>query len=162
MAVGVYVKETIVILLPVFWMFLLIQQIPFRRQLLLMGSALGVVLLNYLLVRILSPVQTTLMIWAPSLDRLLANASRWQSWGSFALTFGIPGCLAVAALLDRKHRIIGNRLMVPFGVGLGVSLALFGFATISAYADGRFIWTSYPFTIPLAIYWLDKRSTVDD
>ena len=38
--------------------------------------------------------------------------------------------------------------------GLIVSMLISFFSLFAAYADGRHIWTSYPFTIPMAVAYI--------
>jgi hypothetical protein len=85
--------------------------------------------------------------WQPSLATLQANLARPRSWQSFLLTLGLPGALGIAGLFTRR----AWATLAPLAVGLLGALALFAAALLVAYADGRFIWTAYPFAIPIAI-----------
>jgi hypothetical protein len=40
---------------------------------------------------------------------------------------------------------------VLFGSGTLLSVGLFAYAVLAAYADGRFLWPVYAFTVPTAI-----------
>ena len=75
----------------------------------------------------------------------LSNARRPRTWLSAALTLGMPAVLrwctpSTFARLDRQHRAHHR--------GDVLSWALFAYALAAAYADGRFLWPMYAFTIP--------------
>ena len=83
------------------------------------------------------------------------NATRSRSWLSFLLTFGVPGALALGVLLDRRRFPLAD--IGPLLTGLAMSLLLFAYAMLTAWADGRFAWAGYPFTIPLAMLVLHRN-----
>lgn len=88
-------------------------------------------------------------VWEPSLDTALSNARRPRTWLSAALTLGVPVAVIVARapLLGRLDR----RFLVVFGLGGILSVALFAYALTAAYADGRFLWPMYVFSVPVAV-----------
>ncbi len=51
------------------------------------------------------------------------------------------------------------RPLVPWMIGMASGLALFGYSFVSAYADGRFVWTAYPFMIGLSLQYF--RNTMN-
>lgn len=159
---GALVKETIIILLPVLMVQLLLKNIEWKKRILIFSSMVIFYALTIYLVRKLTPVSST-YIWIPSYETLLSNLLRPRAWLSFALSFGIPGLLCLRIFSYIKYEKI-KETIINFGpliVGALGSLAIFLYAMISAYADGRFIWTSYPFTIPMAMmllqYFKDRR-----
>lgn len=88
-------------------------------------------------------------VWEPSLDLVSSNARRPRTWISAALTLGVPALLVVVhakhfARLDRQRRTF-------IAVGIVLSFGLFAYALAAAYADGRFLWPMYAFTIPAAV-----------
>ncbi|HVO75886.1 MAG TPA: hypothetical protein VMT35_17815, partial [Ignavibacteriaceae bacterium] len=75
---------------------------------------------------------------------------------STLLTFGIPGFLLSWYLL--KYKITSfSTLEYAFLTGAAAGLILFFYSLFSAYSDGRFIWYTYPFAVPLAVSFLSKE-----
>lgn len=91
-------------------------------------------------------------IWLPEIQTILENISRPKTWLSFILTLGIPGFLSLFHLNHLKKYYNQESIKLILFFGFAISILLFVFSIISAYADGRFIWVSYPFTIPLSLY----------
>lgn len=158
---GIAAKETILLLLPVAAAAMHFRGGRREHKLALLGiTVLAIAMIGAL--RSTAPFGGS-YIWLPSAERLFDNLSRPRAWLSFALTFGIPGVLSLYVIRFRgadwfaAHRPAIRTL----GVGLLLSFGLFAFSLLSAYADGRFIWPSYPFTIPLAMLaaqgWLQRR-----
>ncbi len=153
-ALGVGVKETIVILIPVFAIYLFFQSnfsvkknISLLLLLILVYSICTILLRN-----IISESET--YIWLPNLKFIIDNLVRPKTYLSILLTFGIPG---IGALLYinvalRKQSFISQQPALV--TGLIVSMLISFFSLFAAYADGRHIWTSYPFTIPLAVAYI--------
>ncbi len=148
---GVFVKETIVLLIFVAAVYLVLTRRIFSRQgLMLPGTLVAFALATYAARKIV-PVDSAVG-WSPILEIFQSNVLRPRSWLSFLLTFGIPGVLTLFIFRYRKSpwsqehfAEIGTLLS-----GVIISIILFGYAMLSAFADGRFIWTSYPFSVPLA------------
>ena len=99
-------------------------------------------------------------VWEPSLDLALTNARRPRTWLSAALTLGVPVALVVAKspYLGRLDR----RLLLVFGLGGALSVALFAYALTAAYSDGRFLWPIYVFSVPMAVLLLQAARPVED
>jgi hypothetical protein len=91
------------------------------------------------------------------LERFLDNAGRVRSWLGLILTLGVPGWVAISALLSRRRKL--PRAYYPLVAGFLMSLALFLAAMFVAYADGRFAWPSLIFAIPIAI-WAIPETTI--
>jgi hypothetical protein len=88
-------------------------------------------------------------VWRPSVQTALDNLSRPRMWVSAALTLGVPAVLILLRIpelrrLDRDH-------LAFFGSGVALCLGVFAYAVVGAYADGRFLWPIYVFTVPLAM-----------
>lgn len=88
-------------------------------------------------------------LWQPSLDTLSNNIRRPRTWLSAALTLGVPVGLAIVyrkplRLVDRPHRLV-------IACGSLLCFALFGYSLMAAYADGRFLWPIYVFSVPAAV-----------
>jgi hypothetical protein len=153
LGIGALIKEATIILLPVAlahvalrpprsprdFVFLLLGVVSFT-----VGSVVG---------RVLSPLNGDYLYWFGW--QLSANLWRTRAYLSFLLTLGVQGAIAIAVLptLVRRYR---DHVAVwgPLTVGLAASVTLFVIAMFIAYADGRFVWLSQPFTTPLAMYGL--------
>lgn len=155
-AAGGLVKETIVILLPVLAAYLILKKEPWKKQILLLFVFSAIFASASCLARALSPDNYTSYIWLPSVERLLINASRPRSWISFLLSFGIPDFISLTVFLYSRYQSSLEILVKlgPFLIGFLTSIAVFAYSMVSAYADGRFIWISYPFSIPIAMVML--------
>jgi nitric oxide reductase large subunit len=82
---------------------------------------------------------------------LLENLSRGRVYVAAALSLGLQGLFALLALPHlRRMATEERRRYLPLVVGALGSLALFGFALVTAHADGRFLWLGHPFLTPLA------------
>lgn len=81
------------------------------------------------------------------------NLLRPKSTLSFLLSFGVPGILSVFIFNFRKTGWFHERLpeTATLVAGIVISILLHVYSMIAAYADGRIIWLSYPFAIPLAV-----------
>jgi len=157
---GLFAKETFIVVVPFLGAALVtIHRFSWRRALAwtVVATAVGV-----------SVMQMTHLIpagpggvhgWSSSIAALVANGTRPRAWISFLLGLGIPGLLAVGWIATYQREALERRqILLPFVVGFLASVGLAGFAFLSAYADGRFIWTGYPFTIPLGLAFLERRA----
>jgi hypothetical protein len=149
---GALVKETIIILIPVFF----VRQLVTRQRVnkLMMQSALLLLLYGITIAaaRSLSIDQDSYH-WTISFERILVNLLRPRSWASAFLTLGIPGLGALLLLWKAKNSNFREelRLLAPCLVGFALVVLLFGYSIASASSDGRFIWPSYAFTIPISL-----------
>lgn len=150
-AIGVLVKETSVLLIPVWLTRLLLQGKPLRHVVSYGACAATSVILASWAIRTAAPEST--YVWVPSLKRLIFNSTRSRSWVSMLLSFGAPGVLCLLALARSKPwRETDERTFLwPLAMGFAGALGLTALAWMTAHADGRFMWLSYPFTIPLAM-----------
>lgn len=100
----------------------------------------------------------------PSLERVLSNAGRVRAWAGNVLTFGplgaVAGCLLASAA--RRRRLFAHPAGVPLLVGAGASLLLAAYAFAGAYADGRFLWTMYPFAVPMVAQMLGPAGRIPE
>ena len=158
LAAGALVKETIVLLLPVTGVYALLSGRS-RTALFGWGTAMtAAVILGAAVGRLTSPVDAT-TFWMPSAYSFWHDLLRPRTYLSFLLTFGLPGTLALPSIV-RVLRCLPTRPPPVVGAlvtGVFVSLLLFGYAFLTAAADGRFVWTMYPFAIPLALWTLRRR-----
>lgn len=92
--------------------------------------------------------------WQASWSVFMANASRPRAWISGALGAGLPW-LGAAAYAVRRARgwpsPYSRTTERVLALGTVAVLALWVFAFLGVYADGRFPWMAYPFAIPMAV-----------
>ncbi len=155
--IGTFVKETSVISIPV----LLTQSfIVDKKHLKGAMVALWCFVFYFLATHICRSISVDqrVYIWSPSLEELCENVFRFRTWASFVLTYGIPGVsstiLVIACLISHRRKTIYSQS--PYLVGMLSSIALFFYAMLSAYSDGRFIWPSVIFSIPLFVCLIQK------
>jgi hypothetical protein len=153
--IGSLVKETIVIIIPVFFLFYYLRRKPWKISTVIsLGSYLGIM---WILRAIF--IEKGKILWLPSLNILISNISRPKAWISSILTFGIPGFLFIILSIKYgwKKFLLDKALFYSLATGFFMSLTLAFYAAASAYLDGRYLWTSYPFTIPLSLLLLRSR-----
>lgn len=110
-------------------------------------------------VREMAPGVRYASIWIPSVDAFADNAARPRAWLSGALTVGIPGLILLVNAIRRKLPTAPATLLPLFWAGLAASGAMWLFAFTSAYVDGRTLWPSVMFSIPLAVLSIKPRSS---
>ena len=148
---GVFVKETIIILPMLLTAYLYFSKRLLTKDGIILLVSITIFIIGFYVTRMIVPTNPDVG-WVPSVEQLIFNITRPRSYISFILSFGIQGLLALfiykyknSFWFDQKFNVTATLI-----TGVFISFALFGFSMLSAYADGRFIWTSYPFTIPLA------------
>ena len=146
--VGTFVKESIVILIPPAVVLLYFAEPRRGRAVLTAAALVGAYFLGSTLTRVLSPSDAT-FFWTSSWETFLSNVSRPRFWAATALSFGIPGLLALSPSRARAAWTGEDR---PFAltmvVGVLMAGGVFAYSIVSAYPDGRFSWLAYPFLIP--------------
>lgn len=154
---GCLVKETIMILIPVSVTFLILNHEPWKlTSAVLLIIYLGTVLVIRLVFRDLSGVSYLQL----SLESFLSNL-RVRALLSVGLTFGIPGLLSIffilryPAVFNCVDKPASPPLLLTLAVGILLAVALSFYSMFSAHTDGRFIWPSYPFSIPLSLWALE-------
>ena len=151
---GMTVKETIVILIPVFAGYLFFQnKFPLKKKLVLVISLVIIFGAGMVLLRKLTPGAES-YLWYPSFNILLDNIIRSKTYLSILLTFGLPGIGSLFFIYNLFRRKVKLTNEAPLITGVLVSILISSFSLFAAYADGRHLWTSYPFTIPLALIYL--------
>lgn len=145
---GVFVKETAVMLIPVAITYAVVRNKSYRMKLavMLLSFVIPYVFIKY----IFSDVGS--YAWIPSLDRVVSN-TRPRALLSAVLTFGVPGFISLGYFRYRKQllTLFGKEFLYPLMIGIMTSGALLCYSFMSAYTDGRFIWTAYPWMIPFAL-----------
>lgn len=162
--IGMLTKETFLIIVPVAGTYLWARSerkndwVPWTAAFAV--TAVG----TFVAARFLLPSPRNLD-WYPRLARLSWNISRPEATGAFILSCGVVAPLALwrawellrarsttegaAALRENAHLIVG--------LLLGFLVALHGYLT--AYADGRHIWTIYPWGVVLAAMLVERWIT---
>lgn len=155
--VGVGVKEISVLLLPMAAAFVWASGLLSKRGRVL-GLSVVAAVVTYAAIREFAPGDGQ-YLWIPTLDRLTENLARPRALASFILSFGAPGFLLVAVARHALPQSADPRrpAIIALWVGFATVLLLSGFAFLAAYADGRFIWLSYAFAIPLGMLGLQTR-----
>jgi len=153
---GISVKETMVIMLPVAAVFLYFQKEFNLKQKIFFITLLTIFYFaEVFLLRHFTPGKET-YVWMPKTEILLFNLFRIKTYLSIIITFGIPGFGALLFLkCSSCFKQLGSMSYVLL-TGASVALLISIFSLFSAYADGRHLWTSYPFTIPLAVGFLQN------
>jgi hypothetical protein len=91
-------------------------------------------------------------LWLPSVSSMRDNFSRPRAMLSLALTLGVPGFLALLSVVRGSGRArLGENAYRFLAAGMALGLFLYAYSLTSAYADGRVIWITYPFAIPLGL-----------
>lgn len=153
--VGALIKETYIVILPVWCVYqlLLTEHSLFRTGVLSLILLVGFVAI-VAAVRVFTPVGAD-YFWFPNSELINFNFFRLRSWGSFVLTFGVAGVLAVYYLTQSFSRLRDQPYSLVLLMGFLGNFAVFCYSMLSAYADGRYFWTAYPFMIPLACMQID-------
>jgi hypothetical protein len=151
LAIGAGVKETIIIIVPVVAAYFWIRNEPWKIKSLVLILTFVV---SYALIRIVL-AQGSTYVWRPTLANLIGNI-RPRTIIGLALAFGVPGILAL--LYGLKFKIFTKSLpletLFPLATGLLFSILLLIYSMWAAYADGRFLWPSNIFTVPIAVAYL--------
>lgn len=92
-------------------------------------------------------------VWKIDFNTLLDNLSRPRTYLSLILSGGIP---AVLAHLGRNN-VPKNDFFLALKIGVFTVYALIIYSMLAAYTDGRFIWIVYPFALPFAAGYIEKK-----
>jgi|SRR5690554_722074 len=149
---GIFIKETIIVIIPVIFLYIYFHKkasFAFSYSLILLSIYLiiAIIIRNFL-------QSDKFEYWLPSSERFIFNVSRIKMWLNLVLSLGIPGFIALFNFNKVKNHMNPKILLVLY-TGFGLTILLFISSMFSAYADGRFIWPSYVFTIPITAYILD-------
>lgn len=144
---GTMTKESAILLIPVFF----IHNLGSRRMLL---NTFILAATYFATVFFLNLIKANDLryIWLPTSDFFLNNISRPRTYLSFILTFGIPGALSAVFFIffwGKNKTILKKHSSLIAGIAM--SILLWIYSVLSAYADGRFIWPSIVFSIPLSM-----------
>ncbi len=148
--IGILIKETILILLPVLIVYYLFND-EIKNRILKIIIPIIIYILLYGLIRNFAPQKET-FVWVPSLEIIKDNLIRIKTYLTFLLTFGIPGLLSLVVAVHKVRKNIPSKIFYSLITGLIFSFLLWFYSLFAAYSDGRQLWTSYIFTIPLSAY----------
>jgi hypothetical protein len=153
--IGAFAKETIVLLIPVFLISLYLDKFKLKIILFhLLSIFLALITIKIFQQEFLQPSSIT-YLWLPEKELIIENINRPRAYVSNILSFGIPGILMIFFLL--KHGVEKKSpVILIFLTGIFFTIILSVYAFLTAYADGRFVWTSNVFTIPFIIYYCNN------
>lgn len=153
---GILAKESIVVIFPflAFYLFYNDKVNIKKKYWLLIGNFIGIMII-YLLIRSLV-VGNKELNWIPTLEKFLDNIVRVRAYIAFILSFGLPGILVMLFLIKNRTNP-KKKIEITFLAGFYTSLAVFIYSFFSAYTDGRFIWLTYPFAIPLSLFYIQDQ-----
>jgi len=160
--VGVFVKEIIILILPVYFLQGLVQKRGVAYTVTMTALLFFACLAGVWLARKFSSDQAT-YTWEPNMNRFLDNVHRIRTWISFFLSAGLPCALSVVAIVVTLYNKNWPLLwrMFPWVAGIGGSVALFLYSLLTAYSDGRFIWPATVFAIPLlGIFFMEYKNHI--
>ncbi|MEI6167582.1 MAG: hypothetical protein WCS52_10330 [bacterium] len=154
--IGGLTKETVIVVFPYLLVDMLVRQRPIRSNLAFWGLGLAAYLGAVCWARTAFGAGVP-FVWKPAGVFLGQNLYRLKTYISFMLAFGLPGIFATWYII-RHFRTRFDRNAIPLIVGMFSGLSLFGYSFLSAYADGRFVWTAYPFMIGLSLYYFKGKA----
>ncbi|MBU1469745.1 MAG: hypothetical protein ABIK83_10080 [Candidatus Zixiibacteriota bacterium] len=152
---GLFVKEVVVLLIPIAVVYLWINKSGWKTLLIWSIVFVGA----FVFVTAMMKEMFGHYIWIPNVETLLFNL-RPRALFSLGLSFGLPGVLAVIFFL-RYRRLsarIGSGILLPIFTGILFTLLLVVYSMVTAYADGRYIWPAVVFTIPLSLWVIEDWS----
>lgn len=155
---GMAVKETMIIIIPVFIAHLLVnRKIGMKVKIYYLITIVLILSAESLLLRNLI-ADKKVYLWMPRYEVLIENLTRLKTYVSFGLSFGLPGLGALLYFKNSKCKLYSSQIELVFLTGLICAILLSLFSIFAAYSDGRHIWLSYPFTIPLSVAYFRYRS----
>lgn len=153
--IGIFIKETVMIILPVAVVYFLLRD-SVKNKILKISIPLFLYISTIIIIRISVP-QKENYIWNPSFEIFMSNLGRVKTYLTFIFTFGIPGILSLLLIFSGVRKKISRNLLFPLITGFVFSILLWIYSLFAAYSDGRQIWTSYIFTIPLSLLFIEKK-----
>lgn len=151
---GTCVKESMILLIPVFFVNSLLRKDKLSLVFLKTFTLLIIYFLTIYFLHMIKPNNLS-YLWIPSYEVFISNVIRPRTFASFILTFGIPGILSSFFIyyffIKDKSFLKINLTLIS---GLFISFCLWSYSVISAYSDGRFIWPSIVFSLPMSMIFL--------
>lgn len=152
---GTCVKESMLLIIPVFFVNSFLMKNKLTSVFLKTFTLLIIYFLTIYFLHMIKPNKLS-YLWFPSYEVFISNVIRPRTFLSFILTLGIPGILSVLLIIYyfiKEKTILKNNLTLITGVI--ISFCLWSYSVISAYSDGRFIWPSIVFSLPLSMIFLN-------
>ncbi len=151
---GAFLKETIFILTAVSFVYIFLSSPRKKWGVLALISACQ--LIGIILVQQLTASGTPSFHWLPELDVLWMNLARPRTFLSYLLS-AYPAVLLFAIGLQKQHRTpitTGQEAAVYASsmTGIAIAILISFYSFIAAYADGRFLFLAYPFSIMLSAH----------
>lgn len=152
--IGNFAKEGIAILLPLPFVEYILENK--RRHTIFLVGIMGIFLylLSTYITRNIIPSSIN-YFWLPSPGALLSNLLRFRTYFSVLMSFGIVGILVLLAIFEPEINRDNNFYLLLAGIITSLLFFLLGLSSV--YTDGRYIWPSYIFFIPLAALYIDYR-----
>lgn len=153
---GIFIKETIVILLPVSTVYYLMIE---KTKIKFVKISIPIIL--YLIIfginRNIAP-QKEIYVCETFYEIIHYNLLLIKTYISFILTLGILSLLSFYIVFTDKRRINPKEILHPLLIRIAFSILLWMYSLFVAYSDGRQIWTSYVFAVRLTNYVLALSS----
>jgi hypothetical protein len=131
------------------------------KSLLVYGSIFAAPVGVHLLVRELMPFPQQQSLWIPDILITLENLSRSRTYISLILTITIPVTFALLALFSGRIReSLEKKDQLLLFAGCMLASGLYGYSVISAYSDGRIIWSIYPYLLPFSACLFSRRNSI--
>jgi hypothetical protein len=154
--IGIFIKETVIVLLPVSTVYYLLNE---KTKIKFVKISIPIILYFIVVgvIRNFAP-QKEIYVWKPSYEILTYNLLRIKTYITFILTLGIPGLLSFYLVLTENRKNVPKEILYPLFTGILFSFLLWVYSLFAAYSDGRQLWMSYVFAVPLSTYLLTQWS----
>ena len=158
-AIGVFMKEGIIILIPVLFFYLYKSNKNLLHLFLFPSCATILYIVCSLIIRenAINSSESYQLFWSPSIEMIKYNLNRPNSWLSLFAVLGIPLGIIINNYKKLRSLIVKNIFVIPLISGILISVLMYCFAFVSTVADGRTLWASYPFIIPLAVLLMNNE-----
>lgn len=157
MFISVFIKETVIMLVACYLAYHYTPKTKYRT-LLQTAALLAVYLLASYLSRKFS-IDQRLYIWHFELIKFLRNIGKIRTYASVVITIGLPVAIVIYLHINNiRYYNLNNRAIRLVLTGLFLSVALFFYSILTAYADGRPLWYSYLFFILYISIAINKRA----
>lgn len=154
---GAFVKDPYIIMLPAWAVYQLSQaRSNWLKTILVSACAFLIFVGTIYLIRQITPVSAN-FFWTPKKEYFDFNFYRLKAWITWLITFGPVGFLACWYCLKKNISLFNSPSDMACMTGLLASITIIIYSFFSVYVDGRYIWTAYPFMIPLACRYWDQR-----
>lgn len=157
--IGIFIKETIIIILPAAAVYFLMNE-KTNQKFVKIILPIFLYIITVFSIRSLVP-QKGIYMWNPSMEIFIYNLSRVKTYLTLILTLGIPGIAAIYLILSSKRKNISKEFLYPIMFGFLFSILLWIYSLFAAYSDGRQLWTSYIYSIPLMIELIDSNTKLN-